>query len=126
MPEYRYEQRREEPPHPALTAGEWVEARAPIHDRYCEEAEVAEGSEGKLHIGCGHIGVTVQQADRAKLAALALHGQPFGFTQADVERLMGLARWLQDRAPEDLWFVGSGDIRDLANRIAALLPPGES
>ena len=50
-----------------------------------------------------------------KLAALALYGQPFGFTRADVQMLRNLDRFGRT-------LVGDG-ARDLADRIEALLPP---
>lgn len=68
--------------------------------------------------------------NRHGLAALALHGQPFGFTWADVDELAELdmviqlipnstkgARADQRRAVEA--------VRSLQARIAALLPPRE-
>lgn len=45
-------------------------------------------------------------------AAIALHGQPYGFAQADVEFLRDIAQDLNAIQAETL-----------ANRIAALLPP---
>lgn len=53
---------------------------------------------------------------RHRLAALALHGQWFGFTWADVDSLEALA---DDYGPGHMkeW------VRDLACRIESLLPP---
>lgn len=53
--------------------------------------------------------------DPHKLAALCLHGQPFGFTRKDVENLR---LWACD-FPYDVDDIA----RDLASRIEALLPP---
>lgn len=61
---------------------------------------------------------------RLKLAALALHDQPFGFTREDVKLVQSLARgsscddgrhYLEDGEAEQL--------ESVAGRIAALLPP---
>jgi hypothetical protein len=49
-----------------------------------------------------------------EIAALALYGQPFGFTREDVELLRNIVRFVPD-VPRR--------IHDLADRIAALLPP---
>lgn len=54
--------------------------------------------------------------DRHALAALALHGQTFGFTREDVEALRSLSA---DLHPNNEPFYS------LADRIAALLPPEE-
>lgn len=64
------------------------------------------------------------QGSRHALAALALYGQPFGFTRADVLALIDAAESIQDE-------FGSRDKRDsravkldaITARIAALLPP---
>jgi hypothetical protein len=64
-----------------------------------------------------------------RMAALCLHGQPFGFTREDVKTIRWLVRRVAEVLPED----GMTDIvphlqaqidgRDIANRIEALLPP---
>jgi len=56
--------------------------------------------------------------DRHALAALCLHGQPFGFTWEDVDLLQEAAikgRSVTDGPDPDFW--------GLADRIEALLPP---
>ena len=59
--------------------------------------------------------VQVETADeRHALAALALHGQPFGFTRADVDALRNLCADLHPYCQP---------FHSLADRIAALLPP---
>jgi hypothetical protein len=64
-----------------------------------------------------------QDSTLPRIAALALYGQPFGFTHEDVTLLRGIAR------NHGLGFtVGDGPqpperVRALADRIAALLPP---
>lgn len=61
-------------------------------------------------------------------AALCLHGQPFGFTWEDVDRLREFAR--DDEANDRVGDQCFGQefqrwARELADRIAALLPPRE-
>ncbi|MSP63224.1 MAG: hypothetical protein EXR72_23365 [Myxococcales bacterium] len=53
-------------------------------------------------------------------AALCLYGQPFGFTWEDVDGLRALAESLGGTIhnPESV-----APLRDLADRIAAMLPP---
>lgn len=57
----------------------------------------------------------LMDSDRHWLGAVALQGQPFGFTWADVEAL----RAWDPRNYE-------AELRNLADRIAALLPPRET
>ncbi len=54
---------------------------------------------------------------RHAAAALALHEQEFGFERADVDELLRMA--------EDQTRGSAAFLRDLAERIAALLPPME-
>lgn len=64
----------------------------------------------------------IEPEDCHKLAALALHGQPFGFSHEDVG-------FLRSRCFFESHGIGCGDEAgkcrycDLADRIAALLPP---
>lgn len=89
---------------PALTAEGWSEALAYGNPRQIDSVfELADPDT------CHYI------------AALALHGQPFGFTWEDVDLLRDYAV-MDDHA--DIRF-GYGDILGLADRIAALLPPRE-
>lgn len=60
--------------------------------------------------------LTVHPDHRRALAALALDGQPYGFTREDVTLLAQLA----DNA---IWKEGVEGAENLAARIAALLPP---
>lgn len=58
-----------------------------------------------------------------KAAALCLYGQPFGFTQEDVQNLLALASGGEpfatpEKSPDEI-------IRSIASRIAALLPEEE-
>lgn len=84
---------------PALTADEWVW----IHDESME----------RLTDDIGYLWGHVR---RDAVAAICLHGQPFGFTWSDVDLL---------KAHGAEWFprVGSPECDNLADRIAALLPP---
>ena len=58
-----------------------------------------------------------EPAARHATAAVALHGQPFGFTWEDVDGLRMVAQSHEA--------FGSA-IEDVADRIAALLPPREA
>lgn len=83
-----------------------------------------------LNVGDGFDSVTFSGERRHALAALALHGQPFGFTHEDVALLRKLDR-ANDYTPHDEFGIideqMTGDetqrLRSLAKRIAALLPP---
>jgi hypothetical protein len=60
-------------------------------------------------------------------AAVLLHGQPFGFTWKDVDLLRGVANYWHpqdgDGAEWDEYAGRQAALRNLADRIAALLPP---
>lgn len=62
-------------------------------------------------------GGELDPSERHELAALALHDQPFGFSWEDVDRLRGAC--LDERGTE----TTEAQLHDLADRIAALLPP---
>jgi hypothetical protein len=63
---------------------------------------------------------------RHAAAALALYGQPFGFTHADVDLLRGnLETCVDERGSLYLADEHESKLQDLADRIAALLPPRE-
>lgn len=90
---------------PALRAEEWA-AGSPRLDWHVD----------------WNVGVIAQmrdESDRHALAALALHGQPFGFTWDMVDHLRGLAKMVERQGLEasPIW------TRAIADRIAALLPP---
>lgn len=76
-----------------------------------------------IHEDCSGPQAIAEPATLHAVAALALHGQPFGFSHADVEHLRSAATC---DACEGT-FCLSPDLRDaledLAVRIAALLPP---
>jgi hypothetical protein len=127
---------------PALTATEW------------NRLEVEFGEEGWAHIegmfavdgesppalvmpdmyvgtydseGTANGGVTMPPESRHRVAALALHGQPFGFTREDVEilRAIGISQLVGGRNT-DINRIIRDRANGLADRIAALLPPSDS
>ncbi len=99
------------PPAPALSAKEWGEVAAAeagdynsapmIYTTYVGVAESPIPQTGRLHA----------------LAALALHGQTFGFTQEDVRLVEFVASFDPQNHPD------VPKLRSLASRISALLPP---
>jgi hypothetical protein len=86
---------------PALTPARWASYR-----RLCEDIG---GSPSTEMLGD-------HAETEHELAALALHGQPFGFTYADVGNLRMAAELVGSPRAGAL-------LLDLAERIAALLPP---
>ena len=112
---------------PALTSDEWARRLARPHSG----ALVDFG-----HCECGAPVVrnllddSLPPANRHALAALALHGQPFGFMAKDVKNLRETAEESDEGdASNDFYLggyqvtVGSEWLLNLADRIAALLPP---
>lgn len=111
------------PIEPALTPDEWTSGVRMI----APEAEYA-----ALGIALGAFlsdptstGARTRTERRHALAALALHGQPFGFTWEHVNRLWEIAEALSVLPtsvtdPED-----AEPLRAIADIIAALLPPRE-
>ncbi len=110
----------------ALTPEEWESAGEPRVERdgiwmYAPHKAdlVVVGFPGESGIGIGG-------DDLHPLAALSLHDQPFGFTHADVDLLrratvifrVGDMETMQDERD-------TARLRELADRIAALLPPHE-
>jgi len=120
---------------PALTAEQWeardYRQRARDLDRWAEE-QVGRHSEddstelvAKLGLNeagsvivmnRAHDRVQVPPPARAALAAFALAGQPFGFTQADVTAVRRAAEASQEAG-------AASALRGLAARLEALLPP---
>lgn len=112
---------REPPVSPALSPEEWAtilqgkQVRRPNHfELFMDEV---------WGVVVGNTGVAVpgiHDAERHALAALALYGQPFGFTREDVDLVMemmfNLSPIIRDPAFD-------ADARSLASRITALLPP---
>ena len=101
---------------PAVSARQWEEFKTGGGRVIALSGGVDVGS---LSIGLGvfteHEGGVQPPEHRHALAALALHGQPFGFTWDDVELLEGCAELLPSPARISL--------RSIADRLASLLPP---
>ena len=72
---------------------------------------------GALSVLTGHR-QHFDEAGRHKLAAMALHGQEFGFTWEDVDALLVVAK-----IADDLTGGQYSRVLSVADRIAALLPP---
>jgi len=103
---------------PALTAEEWVDntsARSdwsvtPYHDT--PFVNWFEGNHGSCLAVSQHA-----------LVALALHGQPFGFTREDAELVRDCIGMEWDRGERDEMDALKKRLESLAARIEALLPP---
>ena len=102
---------------PALTPDEWARAGS---------ASTVVASDGGVYFGerkPGRMGVEALRVDvaseRHALAALALHGQPFGFTNDDARALNDAIVYLHNH------HYDASKIASIARRIAALLPPEE-
>lgn len=107
------------PMKPALTAEEWARR---FHSIQCYDSWSEEQSEktgvGEISADLDYLRLTSHQhseianfsapSDRHALAALALYGQPFGFSWQDVWNLRN---------------VPALEIHHIADKIAALLPP---
>ncbi|HEU4642539.1 MAG TPA: hypothetical protein VFS44_08800 [Gemmatimonadaceae bacterium] len=65
-----------------------------------------------------HDRVAVPPPARHALAALAMHRQPFGVTEQDVSALRQAADEVAEHTPD-----AAARLRDLAARLASLLPP---
>jgi len=107
---------------PALTAQEWKKREFSRVGEIGEAARAYFLDERGLSLEYGDgidAWVGVNENALHPLAAFCLHGQPFGFTREDVWHLRAL---LAVNALDD---TARTRTRDLANRIAALLPPEE-
>jgi hypothetical protein len=111
-----------EPIKPALTAEEWELRLAGNYS--------GERGEGVPVIAGGNVAITYDGGlaaaptdDNHAIAAIALYGQEFGFTRADVEllRYASSGRWETGSVEEAE--AEEAAMRDLADRIEALLPP---
>ena len=74
------------------------------------------GSGSVIVMNRAHDRVLVPPPARAPLAALALAEQPFGFTTADIRAVLQAADRTEDEG-------AAASLRDLGQRIQALLPP---
>lgn len=104
---------------PALSAEEWK-----VKDkRLSGETYVVRDAYGDLTVRYDHemFAIVPSELEHA-LAALALYGQPFGFTWEDVETLRAVIAEFPMRDEAEADELGSR-LHALANRIAALLPP---
>ena len=125
---------------PALSAEEWNAKHCVRRSKGADDEGVfPDGSKTDRHWtimrSCGQVFVgaedegeqsmmgIVPTADHA-LAALCLHGQPFGFTREDAAaarvtaRFLSMAPGMQGEANDDI-----ERLRSMAQRIEALLPP---
>jgi hypothetical protein len=92
--------------------------RAGEHDSTEYVAKLGlDGSGSVIAMSRAHDRVLVPPPARAALAAFALDGQPFGFSRDDVAALRRAAETSPDGTT-------AGTLRDLAERLRALLPPG--
>jgi hypothetical protein len=112
---------------PALTPGEWSGKDGVILGTGSPKMGHFIGVDGwmdgdlKMHV-VGPTSWEWDSEDRHRVAAVALYGQPFGFTRHDA--------WLVRRATQevsDTMHPGAlryiNELRGLADRIEALLPP---
>lgn len=120
---------------PALTPEQWASAPVEITFAFASAGFVVFEGEQLSTNPPPQIEIN-PETDRHGLAALALYGQPFGFTREDVAHLRGEASWLENEN-----FVGGllgkfedrgyntnriKGLRSLADRIEALLPPEDT
>jgi hypothetical protein len=97
----------ETPTPPALSAEEWAHPPDTRTIRWaCEEVFVGDGA-------------TLDTVSRHGLAALALHGQPFGFTREDAVSVGAGVLALRESGCDLL----AAELQRVADRIVALLPP---
>lgn len=113
---------------PALTPAQWAarSVEADSGERWVAELPTVSADGEGLHVRLDddYYNFTLTGQKRHGVAALALYGEPFGFSWADYEAV-GNARnalgWrvMNDDDPE------MARLASLMNRIAALLPPYE-
>ena len=96
----------------------WAKAKRPADGDSTEYvAKLGLSENGSVIVmNRAHDRVLVPPPARAALAAFALDGQPFGFTQADVAALRAAAEAAQNAGI-------AKSLRSLAGRLQALLPP---
>jgi len=108
---------------PALTVDEW-EQRARFNAdgdaRFVLVGRGFDGYAGHAHLRDADEVPIAYEGDFHALAALALYGQPFGFTEGDVN-LLRLAAQMEEECFGDE--RGARHFTSIADRIAALLPP---
>ena len=91
---------------PALTPEEWADFRV------YGEPVILVNADPPYH--------TIIPEKRHHVAAVCLHGQPFGFTREDVRMLGEAFEMVNQRTMTD---IDETWLRSLAARIEALLPP---
>ena len=114
----------------ALTTEEWGRKHHKIQCYDSWDEDIVKAGVGEIAAGGGYLHLTSHQhgafadftagADRHALAALCLHDQPFGFTREYVDTLRKVIR------EASVYEVGDDekdDMRSIADRIEALLPP---
>lgn len=120
----------------ALTAEEWRDGVVTFDNDWLHGSDiqmfvVRDDRDGSLRLGnrdCdGAFEADVLPPTRHALAALALHGQPFGYTWEMVDAIRECAR-THDAEHGDGPIADAvvAQARAAADRIAALLPPRES
>lgn len=119
---------------PALTKEEWSRPSVIVQaERYGEDGMPSHGhAAAEVYAYPNRIEVTSHEygaiavidtaEQRHALAALALHGQPFGFTRDDVDELRVVQSWCSSQGDIDSPYMETW-VRMLADRIEALLPP---
>lgn len=122
---------------PALTAKEWeahLSARDLEWDDYNKALGRDESDDGVPMLDGGDLFITydaatvaqnISKRDRHAVAALALHGQPFGFKPEDVAFARRLAVAFERNDAMD-WDEVEAFLKSIAERIAALLPPEDN
>lgn len=85
--------------------------------------EGAGATDESINVGDGFDAVAFSGKQRHALAALALYGQPFGFTEADVMALLTIS--VRGSVMRELSLKERQQLDSIALRIAALLPPSE-
>jgi hypothetical protein len=98
---------------------DWAKSQSEAHEEDATEyvAKLGLNPAGSVVVmNRAHDRVLIPLPARAPLAAFALAGQPFGFTQADVELLQRTAARSDDQQ-------AAAALRDLGQRIHDLLPP---
>ena len=97
----------------------WAETQSGAGDDDATEyvAKLGVNASGSvIAMNRAHDRVLVPPPARAALAALALTEQPFGFTPADVQAVLRAADQVNDPVAQE-------ELRGLARRLRALLPP---
>lgn len=106
----------------------WVDADGHRTDDVDGYIDLAHGVVDVCLGGPGGEGDEAHQ--RKQLAGILLHGQPFGFTREDVALIREAAKSSEFWEDPATWpgmydVVPNKRLADLADRIAALLPPEE-